>query len=373
MNKAKYWRYLKEIVSYHLPMLLKVEWVRRHPNAYSKVHFKPVTAALNITDRCNMHCVMCNSWQNTAPDDLKTEGWKDVLRQLKEQGVKVVGFIGGEPLLRRDVADLIAYATSIGLRTSLTTSGYLLDEGRAQALVKAGVGSVTISIDGVGEQYESIRGRDYGRVERACEILGKLKKEKGLYVIISFTLMKPTLEHFDAVKALSERLDIPLNICLLDYSPYLFQVEENTKSFWIREGDMPRLRKIQESLVKAKESSEGRVLHPYVDIDFFPKYFQDPLQAKIPCAVSQHRVLIDSHGSVYGGCWSMGSYGSLCKQSLAEIIASKAYQEAHRKMFFKECPGCSCGYPITLRYSLPNQIKEGLFRVSKRMRDTIWS
>ena len=331
-----------------------------------------MAAGLNVTDNCNMRCIMCNSWRSHSANEFTTQEWKDVLGQLRTEGVRFVGFAGGEPLLRKDLAELVAHATSLGLRTEVTTSGYLLDEARASALFAAGLGSVVISIDGVGDQYEAIRGREWQRVERACEILSKAHRERTVRVVIGFVLMRPTLGHVEAVRALSERLGIPLVISLLDGSSYLFQLDDNHQGCWIREeGDKRKLAEVQRSLVRAKETG-GLIRDGFSEIEWFSKYFEDPRQPGLPCTVSQTRILIDSHGMVFGGCWAMGSYGCLRAQSLREILRSEPYRAAHRRMFFKECPGCSCGFKVSLRYSLPMRWRELRLRWSKRLREQVF-
>jgi MoaA/NifB/PqqE/SkfB family radical SAM enzyme len=356
-------------LTYHAPMLLGVELIRRIPSLYPKVALRPLYAGLNVTDNCNMRCIMCNSWRSHSADELTTDEWKGVIRQLRDAGVRYAGFAGGEPLLRKDLAALIAHAARLGLHTEVTTSGYLLDEARAQAYLEAGLKSVVLSLDGVGAEYEAIRGREWARVERACELLARANRDGALQVVIGFVLMKPTLDHVAAVKALGERLGLPIVVSLLDASTYLFQLEQNTQEFWIRSAeDKRRLAAVQRELVRSREAG-GTVRDDYTAIEWFGKYFEDPRQPALPCAVSQTRILIDSHGMVFGGCWAMGSYGCLRRQPLREILSSDAYRDAHRKMFFKECPGCSCGYKVSLKLSLPTQLRELGLRLSKRMRE----
>ena len=360
-------------LTYDLPMLVKVELSRRVPTLYPRLSMRPRYAGLNITDNCNMRCVMCNSWRTTSREELSTGEWKAVIRQLRDEGIRYVGFAGGEPLLRKDLPELVAHATTLGLHTELTTSGYLWDEARAQSLVNAGLKSVVISIDGVEEGYEAIRGRQWSRVEHACTLLAQAKRQGTLRVVIGFVLMKPTLAHVEAVKALSSRLDLPLLISLLDASTYLFRLEENRKQFWIREeADREQLAQVQRSLVKAK-TVDGLIRDDFTSIERFSTYFENPRQPDLPCAVSQTRILIDSHGMVFGGCWAMGSYGCLRVQSLGEILRSPRYRQAQRRMFFKDCPGCSCGFRVTLKLSLPTQLRELRLRWSKRLRTRVFA
>ena len=364
---------LRNALTYYAPLMVKAEVIRRVPSAYAWLPMRPLYAGLNLTDNCNMRCIMCNSWRSHSAEELTAQEWKDIIRQLKDQGIRFVGFAGGEPLLRKDLPSLIAYATSLGLHTELTTSGYLLDEARATALFAAGLKSVVISIDGVGEAYEAIRGREWRRVEQACEILARVHRQGTVQVVIGFVLMKPTLDHVEAVKALSARLGLPLVISLLDASTYLFQLEENAQTFWIRDAaDKRRLADIQRSLVRSKETT-GTVRENYATIEWFAKYFEDPRQPQLPCTVSQTRILIDSHGKVFGGCWAMGDYGCLRNQSLREILRSPKYRAAHQKMFAKQCPGCSCGYKVSLGLSLPTRLRELRLRWSKRLRNQVFA
>ena len=172
--KNRHWLARVEMLfGYHVPTLVRTELLRRFPRWYAHWAMRPIAAGLNITDNCNMRCVMCNSWRSHSADELTTDEWKQIITQLRDAGVRFVGFAGGEPLLRKDLSELVRHAKACGLRAELTTSGYLLDEGRAEALFAAGLGSVVISVDGVGPQYEAIRGREWARVERACEILAR--------------------------------------------------------------------------------------------------------------------------------------------------------------------------------------------------------
>ncbi|MBN3040116.1 MAG: SPASM domain-containing protein, partial [Candidatus Omnitrophica bacterium] len=140
--------------------------------------------------------------------------------------------------------------------------------------------------------------------------------------------------------------------------------EKKKDSFWIGVEDYPQLREFQKFLAEKKASRPDLVFHKYNEIGYFKDYFSDPLQKKIPCVVSAKRLGIDSKGNVYGGCWSMGSFGNIKNSRLKAIIRSSKYNQAHKNMFFKDCPGCSCGYSENLRGYMPYLIKELLLSLS---------
>jgi MoaA/NifB/PqqE/SkfB family radical SAM enzyme len=311
---------------------------------------------------------MCKQWRQGKREELNTKEWKDVICQLRELGIEEINFTGGEPLLREDIFDLAKYAFSLGVRCGITTNGFLLDKDKVNSLIENGLAIFTLSIDALGDAYDAIRGLNgaYRRVENAAKILSDFRRKKGISAHISFVLMRPTLEHLESVLSLCKELDFPVVICLLDKTPYLFDLEEMQNNLWIKESDYPELKKVQSILFKEKKSNNGFIYNSFSDIEFFESYFKDPVQKQIPCVVSQTRIFIDSSGNVFGGCWSMGSFGNIKERRLVEIVNSRHYKEMHKKMFFKNCPGCSCGYATNLRYSLNSQIKNIWFNFFSR-------
>jgi len=107
---------------------------------------RPYALLAEITYRCPLHCPYCsNPVQYPTGRELETAEWRRVIEEAAALGVLQAGFSGGEPLLRPDLAELVAYARAAGLYTNLITSGLGLDAKRASALREAGLDSVQIS------------------------------------------------------------------------------------------------------------------------------------------------------------------------------------------------------------------------------------
>lgn len=363
----------------YISNLFKAEIFRHAPNLFPVIKFKNIFASLNVTDRCNFRCIMCSQWRrDTKKEELSSQEWKDIISQLKTAGINEINFTGGEPLLREDIYELIRHASSLRMTCGITTNGYLLDDDKLKDLIDCGLSIIAISLDGLGNEHDKIRGVEGAgrRVSDLCALLARYRKVNLLTVYLYFTLMKNTLGSYEAVYNFSKSMGVPIVINLLDNTPYFFnhlkQVEDNNP-FWIKgKEDLSKLKELQKFFVNRKSISPGSTYHLYSEIDYFRKYFNDPLQKRIPCVVSQQRIGIASNGDVYGGCWSMASYGNLREASLKSIIDSLEYKNAHKKMFLKMCPGCSCGYPQNLRYYLPGMIKEALFRAAPFTRKMIW-
>src|SRR5213076_697337 len=107
---------------------------------------RPYALLAEITYRCPLHCPYCsNPTQARSNQELTTNEWTRVIREAAALGVLQIGFSGGEPLVRHDLADLVRAAREGNLYTNLITSGIGLDDERLDALRDAGLDSVQLS------------------------------------------------------------------------------------------------------------------------------------------------------------------------------------------------------------------------------------
>jgi len=115
---------------------------------------------ISVTDRCNFRCVYCMPQEVFGRDyrflprrELLTfEEIERAARVFVDLGVQKVRLTGGEPLLRRDVEELVARLAALGdLDLTLTTNAALLAQ-KAQALADAGLTRVTVSLDSLDDE-----------------------------------------------------------------------------------------------------------------------------------------------------------------------------------------------------------------------------
>lgn len=114
----------------------------------------------NTTNACNLKCSHCyRDAGEMAPKELDFEEGCQLLRSIRQAGFRVTVFSGGEPLLRPDIFELIAYASSLGLRPVCGTNGTLLTLETVTRLKEAGVAVVGISLDSIDpERHDRFRG-----------------------------------------------------------------------------------------------------------------------------------------------------------------------------------------------------------------------
>src|SRR5213596_3294938 len=128
---------------------------------------RPYALLAEITYRCPLHCPYCSNpvtvksavpngeqaepialgtaHTTTNNGELTTDEWTRVIREAAALGVLQIGFSGGEPLARRDLAELVRAARDANLYTNLITSGIGLDDDRVRDLRDAGLDSVQLS------------------------------------------------------------------------------------------------------------------------------------------------------------------------------------------------------------------------------------
>ena len=122
----------------------------------------PVGVVFVLTMRCNLRCEMCpqvEGRQHGTTPELTLEQLKMVVDDLAGsfRPKPFIHLIGGEPLLRRDILELVEYIRQLKFNCSLTTNGLLLKR-HADELVRLGVNRVHVSIDGPREVHDHERG-----------------------------------------------------------------------------------------------------------------------------------------------------------------------------------------------------------------------
>ncbi|WP_423906651.1 pyrroloquinoline quinone biosynthesis protein PqqE [Candidatus Spongiihabitans sp.] len=101
-----------------------------------------------LTYACPLQCPYCSNPVNYAgiKSELSTEDWKRVLSQARELGAVQLGLSGGEPLVRKDLVEIISHACSLGYYSNLITSGYGLNKDKIQTMQTAGLDHIQLSI-----------------------------------------------------------------------------------------------------------------------------------------------------------------------------------------------------------------------------------
>ena len=137
---------------------------------------RPGLAAWEFTLACDHRCVHCGPRAGQArPNELTTEEALQLVDDLAEIGVGEIVLLGGEAYLRNDFLLVIRRARERGMSCSMVTGGLGMTKARAEAMVEAGIGIVSVSLDGLEANHDRLRARP-GSFRRAFEALALLRE-----------------------------------------------------------------------------------------------------------------------------------------------------------------------------------------------------
>jgi pyrroloquinoline quinone biosynthesis protein E len=167
---------------------------------------RPYTLIAELTYRCPLGCAYCSNPLELAEagDELATEDWIRVFAEAAGLGVLQVNLTGGEPLVRRDLEELVAAARARELYVNLITSGIPADAQRLRRLAAAGLDSLQLSVQDVDPQGAAwIAGRtdDDAKLATAAAV-----RELGLPLTLNVVLHRGNIGHVPELVALAERL-----------------------------------------------------------------------------------------------------------------------------------------------------------------------
>ena len=167
--------------------------------ATANFDLSPFTLAWEITRACALACLHCRAQAQPKPDpnQLTTAEAMSVVDQIRDMGDPILVITGGDPLMRRDVYDILTYAAGHGLRTSLTPSATALVTPKNLARVReSGVVRVAISLDGpAADTHDRFRGFS-GSFQRTLEIMRDVR-EAGLTLQINTTVSRYNLAELE--------------------------------------------------------------------------------------------------------------------------------------------------------------------------------
>jgi GTP 3',8-cyclase len=122
---------------------------------------RPVTnLRISLTQKCNLKCIYCHAEGERSPrEELSAGEIAEILRVAAVCGMRTVKFTGGEPLLRKDICEIVR-SVPPGMESSMTTNATLLAD-TAHDLKEAGLSRVNISLDTLNPgRYKQITGKD---------------------------------------------------------------------------------------------------------------------------------------------------------------------------------------------------------------------
>jgi pyrroloquinoline quinone biosynthesis protein E len=159
----------------------------------------PLWLLAELTYACPLQCPYCSNPVDFArtKGELTTEQWIDTLREGRQIGAVQLGFSGGEPLVRRDLEDLVSEARTLGYYTNLITSAIGMDADRVRRLRDAGLDHIQISFQASDAALNNhFAGTDAFAHKVA---MARAVKEQGYPMVLNVVLHRHNIDRTEAI------------------------------------------------------------------------------------------------------------------------------------------------------------------------------
>ncbi len=168
----------------------------------------PLWLLAELTYRCPLQCPYCSNPLDFARshEELSTAEWIEVFRQAREMGAAQLGFSGGEPLVRQDLAELIAAARGLGYYTNLITSGIGLTEEKIASFAEAGLDHIQISFQAADEEVNNLLAGSQKAFAHKLEMARAVKKH-GYPMVLNFVTHRHNIDNIDQIIRLCIELE----------------------------------------------------------------------------------------------------------------------------------------------------------------------
>ncbi len=283
----------------------------------------PFYASYKVTHKCSLRCSFCNVWMEDTPDLKKDDVFK-VIDNIANSSIVVLSLEGGDPLVRKDLGEILEYAYQKPFTLFFTTNGHLLDKRPMEEFGKH-IDYLHISID---EGHDNLEFFD--RLEEF--------QSYGPEICIQTVVTKDTMPGLEKkVKRVHEvnARTVVMPACHLDGTDDFYP---EPKTF---EKEIIRLKKIYKNTITT------------------PSGFLDNINKSHGCSTSS--IIIDSDGGLFYPCRTVGKrLFDLTKGSLMDFLRSEGAKKARQWM--NDCDRC-CGwyqYFATDVFASPRSIMSSL-------------
>ncbi len=311
-----------------------------------------------VTWRCNSRCMMCNIWKKKNTKELSLKEYDKIFSDEKFWSeLRTINMTGGEPFLRKDIVDLTLLlerkCPSLEM-ISFSSNGFMPDIiiKRIKQILekkkkKTRIG-ITISIDGIGDDHNKIRGvkKAFDFAMNTIEELKKLeKKHKSLILTTETVVFNENSKKIKKIKNFLKKKGIHNSIAIISFQDSYY-----------------------DNLDKKKMSlTKDEILKLFNRKHFIDYYIKKQVRNRkryLPCGAGKKTLTIMPEGDIYF-CQFLNSVGNIKNGRISDIWNSKKAKD-QRKIIDKAdiCKDCyfSCDMYSSIESSLPLTIKMGLIQ-----------
>lgn len=324
-------------------------------NLLGKPHFlfpRLIHAQVEPCNFCNLHCRMC-MWEKVPVSKkiLRVSEFRRILSEIRPGYITFSGY--GEPLLNRNLEEMIRIAKRRGVVLNTTTNGLLLEE-RCETLVRSGVDLVSVSLDAPNaELYRHIRNSDaFSQVLRGISRFVEMRRRLHLQskIRISFVIQESNLDVITSFLNLARELRVDAVLFQL-LEPFEVVIQKGLQG-QMTEGQL-RGKLLDAYRVAQEMSITTNLQHLLRDLSLLwrTKYLDE--ENDIPCKMIWFSTMVSCHGEVRPCCFFACdplSYGNLNEDSLDHILNGVGMRAFRGQLRAGRRPHPICRRCVPLRY-----------------------
>jgi radical SAM protein with 4Fe4S-binding SPASM domain len=316
---------------------------------FNDYYSAPLSVLWDLTYRCNMKCKHCLNDDSYSINEIGINDVKHILTELKKEKVFSINFSGGEPLLRKDLLDILEIASEMNFGIRLSTNGLLLDNDFLTKLKNLDVYCIQISLDGLEDTHNEFRGVK-GGYKKAVESL-RLCSENGFYTTMSTMIIKQNLHE------ISDLIKIAVSLGVSSFKLNSFMpVGRGRKSSQQLHVSKDELRDLCKEL-----SSHSKKYGGLINLQLNPLFpwllennYSKPLirginsETRIRCSAGQTNLVISPDGTVYS-CPYLTQFplGNILEKPLRAIWNDNSsilgrFRNLYQSQLEGKCKECPC-------------------------------
>jgi len=291
---------------------------------------RPKRLTLMLTSLCNFKCIFCDvPERGYDKKELSKEEAIKIIDSAARLGIEQLDITGGEPLLHKDIFEIISYSISSGLKVTLSTNGALIRKHLVK-IMASDIFCITVSVDGFIDTYNYLRNCS----EIYYEIIDSLEylKKRNKRIAVSFVVTNKNIHELEKLYNFFKEKEIFFAFFPVINKPDLYLRSHNDKKIFMN--FVNKLRKKKEiSLVQYKY---------YINMI---KYYNNGI-GRVRCLGLYREFGVDTNGDLFPCCvWEnkdrpIGSLGNLLNDDIEELWYSDTIYEARKKIFTEGCGGC---------------------------------
>jgi len=330
----------------------------------SATFYKLKTIKLKLTDHCNLRCLKCDYWEKDKKEEIPAENVKKIIDEGVGLGLREISLSGGEPTLRKDLAEIVCYGVKRDINFRIISNGSYLNPEELLFLINNGLRKWTFSLDGhIAEVHDRAVGKKdaFKKLIKSISTITLEKQKHGNAAEVNILTVVSKNNYQDLPHI--AKLAYNLGVDSIRFFPYDFRQSSlnsfNTKDdlLLMTRKEISKFNKVIFPQIEQLAREISMKIYPDYDRHLFGSNNDEIEKAEFGdvalgfyennvCFVPWHHLSIFPNGEAYVCCKKpLNPLGNIHQSSLSEILYSDEMNKI-RSMFVNKkhpntCNSCN--------------------------------